>query len=100
MVYTPSGETLIVHSFTGIFEYVSEIEQFRVIQNEINGIIIEYIPGDGFESTVLEKVEKAIRSNLKDEDFKIEFKEVNHIPNTPSGKPQIIQNNLSNKDKG
>ena len=94
LVYTPSGEALVVHSFTGIFEHIPEIAQFRVIQNDRDGIIIEYIPGEDFEPSILEQVGQAIRKNIEDEAFTITFRAVSQIPNTASGKPQIIQNNI------
>lgn len=93
IVRTPSGKSLVVHTFTGIFEFFPEIQQFRVIQQDISGIVIEYIPREGFHKNILNKIQTEILGHLK-EDFTITFKEVSHIPATPSGKPQIIQNLL------
>lgn len=90
IVYTTSGKYLIVHFFTGIFEHVPEILQFRVIQRELSSIEIEYIPAVNFEHTVIEKVERIIRDKLKG-DLRILWRHVDHIPPTASGKPQLIQ---------
>jgi phenylacetate-CoA ligase len=93
IVKTPNGGELIVHSFTGIFEYYSGIQQFCVIQNDLNGVIIEYIKGDDFEESILIEIEKKLL-NLIDEEFEIKFRNVLNIPSTKSGKPQLIVSNL------
>lgn len=85
---------MVVHSFTGIFEYISEIEQFCVIQENLEGITIQYIPGPGFSPEVLTST-KAKILNLLQEPFNIKFEAVDYIPSTPSGKPQIIISKLS-----
>ncbi len=93
IVKTESGKYMIVHFFTGIFEFIPEIKQFRVIQKELTSMDIEYIPGENFSIKVYEKVEKQIQDYLK-EPFPIYWKEVSVIPPTASGKPQIIQSLL------
>jgi phenylacetate-CoA ligase len=90
IVITPSGKKLIVHFFTGIFEFIPEIRQFMVIQREINGIEIHYIPGSGFNGSILEKLEKIFFDKIQ-EHLNINWKEVDIIPPTASGKPQLIQ---------
>jgi phenylacetate-CoA ligase len=92
VVQTPKGNKLIVHFFTGIFEHVPEIIQFRVVQNTIHDIVIEVIHeldplnwnqvSDSVQNTMWEKA---------GEQFPFTWKQVQEIPNTPSGKPQIIQ---------
>lgn len=93
IVVTRSGKKMIVHSFTGIFEHFDEISQFRVIQNSSDFIIIEYIKSPKFNKEVLHKIESKIHQ-LLEEEFRVEFKEVENIPPTKSGKPQIIENNF------
>lgn len=95
IVKTATGKHLIVHFFTAIFEHIPEIEQFRVIQKDINGIEIEYIKGKNFDDAVLDFVSNEIYSHLG-EKIEITFKEVRHIPSSPSGKPQIVQSYLDN----
>lgn len=95
IVKTESGNYLIVHFFTAIFEHIPQIKQFRVIQRKISEIEIEYIKGDGFEERVLDYIEKTIDEHLG-EKLNIIFKEVRKIPVTPSGKPQIIKSLLNN----
>ena len=90
IVVTASGKKLIVHFFTGIFEFVPEIKQFMVIQKDISGIEIDYIPAPGFTSGVLERLEKFFYEKLK-EKLNVKWRAVDHIPPTASGKPQLIQ---------
>lgn len=91
IVKTRNGKILVVHSFTGIFEYVSEIKQFKIIQKNVDGITIEYIKSDGFTNTILADVTKKLQFYIEDETFKITFIEVKFIAPTKSGKPQIIE---------
>ena len=91
VVKTKSGKTLVVHSFTGIFEYVPEIKQFKIIQENLEGIKIEYIKSDGFRNAILIDVTKKLQFYIEDETFKITFIEVKFIAPTKSGKPQIIE---------
>lgn len=90
IVNTPNGSKLIVHSFTGVFEYFPEIKQFQVIQkkNETS-LIIKFIPGDSFENNVLQKVHDQL-NGLASQQLEIEFIQVELIPSAKSGKPQIV----------
>lgn len=94
VVKLPSGKKLIVHSFTGIFEFVKEIKQFKVIQENLQGITIEYIKSKGFSKEILEKVSFELQKHIQDKAFNILYKEVKVIEPTKSGKPQIIESNL------
>jgi phenylacetate-CoA ligase len=94
LVHTPSGKKMIVHSFTGIFEYYPQIRQFCVIQRSLDGIIIQFIRGDNYYPGVLIEIEARIRS-LLNEPFSIVMEEVVEILPTRSGKPQIIMSELN-----
>ena len=93
LVKTKLNKFLVVHSFTGIFEHIPEIKQFCVIQNNIDGIIINIIRGEGFDNKILIEIQQEILKHIN-EPFKIEFKEVDFIAPTKSGKPQLIISNL------
>lgn len=99
IVRTPGGKSMVVHSFTGIFEHLPEIKQFRVLQHELSGIMIEYIPESTFTPEILRIIENKILTSL-DEHIVIEFREVTVIPDSPSGKPQLIVSTLSKKTYG
>lgn len=94
IVYTKSGKKLIVHFFTGIFEFYPEIRQFRVIQDKQDAILIEIIIGDDFSDETLTKIRTDIASYVSEEELKISFHTVDNIPSTASGKPQIVQSNI------
>lgn len=93
IVRTASGKFMVVHFFTGIFEFIPEIKQFRVIQRTINEIEIEYIPDNNFDNRKLDEIRFKIQEHLK-EAFPISFRKVDFIPATKSGKPQIIESHL------
>ena len=89
IVKTRSGKFMVVHSFTGIFEHIPEIRQFRVIQRDLDAIVVEYIPGRGFDLAILDTIKEKIHDGLG-ESLYLTFKPVANIPPTASGKPQII----------
>lgn len=93
LVKTSSGKYMVVHSFTGIFEYFPEILQFCVVQNKISEITILIVISEKFEDTCLNNIRSKLNKYLKGE-LEIIFKVVESIRNTPSGKPQIIISNL------
>src|SRR5262249_22005356 len=95
IVRTRSGKYVIVHFFTGIFEFYPQIKQFRVIQETLDEIRIEYIAGVAFTPAITNKIHEQITSLLQ-EDFPVRFIEVDRIDPTPSGKPQIVQSFLRN----
>jgi len=93
IVRTPLGKYVIVHFFTGIFEHIPEIRQFRVVQQNLQGITIEYIPDQGFDKEILQNITQKIQDFIQ-EPFIINFKPVDYISSTPSGKPQIVKSLL------
>lgn len=90
IVKTPSGKSLIVHSFTGIFEYFPQVKQFQVVQSKQKlDLTIRYIKGADFDEHTLQTIKKQL-DNLAGENLPVEFVEVNIIQATKSGKPQIV----------
>ena len=94
VVLLPDQRKLIVHSFTGIFEYIPEIKQFKVIQENLKGITIEYIEGKNFTQAALIKAEEELKSKIKDDQFVIDFVRVDYIAPSKSGKPQIVESRI------
>ncbi len=90
IIYTQSGKYMIVHFFTGIFEFYPQIQQFQVIQRSIDAIEIDYIPSKEFRKEILAEIECRIISNLG-EYISILWKQVALIEPTSSGKPQIVK---------
>ena len=93
VVYTPNNSPLIVHFFTAIFEHQAAIRQFRILQKMKGEIEVEYIPTSDFKAEVLEKIAEIIFYKTN-EIFPIKFIKVDFIPNTHSGKPQLVQNTV------
>ncbi len=96
IIKTTKGITLNVHSFTGVLEYFQTIQQYKVIQNELESITIEYIIDrhyNNFDTRTLDAIKKELNT-LTHHSLDIKFKEVEHIKPTASGKPQIIESNL------
>lgn len=89
--------TMNVHSFTGIFEYIPEIKQFQVVQKMEGAMEINYIKDQSFQSDTLNETEKKLRKYIDDDNFKINFIEVEDIPPAKSGKPEIIINKIVKK---
>lgn len=90
VIKTPNGNTLIVHSFTGILEFYSEIEQFKVIQVNATTIEIQYRSllelNPGVSSEILTKL-----TELAENTMEFHLKKVEEITASPSGKPQIME---------
>ncbi len=96
LVRTPGGKMMVVHSFTGIFEHIPQISQFKIIQDKLEGITIEFVRGDGYTEELLGKVEANILHNIR-EPFEIIFREMKAISPSPSGKPQLIVSKIAAK---
>jgi phenylacetate-CoA ligase len=93
IIKTLDGKTLIVHTFTGIFEFFPQIEQFQVVQKTIDSITFRYIPSEQFEENVLQLIENKFRE-LTECTIGIIWEKVYKIEPSKSGKPQIIINEL------
>ena len=95
VVKTKVGITINVHSFTGVFEHYQDIKQFKIIQNNLENIDIEYIldSGSKFTPATLKEIEAKFL-DLTHNSLRVTFHEVEVITPTKSGKPQIIESNL------
>lgn len=98
IVKTAKGITLTVHSFTGVLEYFQEIKQYKIIQNNLKGITIEYVTDANltFNNQVLDVIRNKL-NKLTHSCLDISFKNVKSISPSKSGKPQIIESNLIEK---
>lgn len=90
IVKTQKGGQMIVHFFTAIFQLEPSFQQFKIIQRDLTGIEVEYIPSAIFDPAAMARIETRIFEELK-ETISIKWKAVNDIPPTKSGKPQIIE---------
>lgn len=89
-VITPSGNRLIVHFFTGIFEYFSAIRSFQVVQETAENVRIYIAAGQEDRSSLEIAVHKALKEKgLTGMNVKIDF--VHEIP-LKAGKRRFIIN--------
>ena len=90
ILVTPSGKSLIVHYFTGYFEWVNSISQFQVVQYEPNKIELKMIPNSKFNNIEKEKIYNDISSYIGS-DVNFSIKIVDEIPVNPkNGKRRFV----------
>jgi phenylacetate-CoA ligase len=87
---TPSGKNLIVHYFTGYFEWIKSVSQFQVIQYKADTIVLKIVPNNLFDSDE----EKMIFSDISTyigEDVNFSIEKVKKIPVNPkNGKRRFV----------
>ena len=95
VIKSKNGMILNVHSFTGVMEYYEGIKQYKVIQETLGAITIQYIVDDNFsfDPSVLTEISKKL-NDLTKSDLKINFEAVSFIAPSGSGKPQIIESKV------
>lgn len=89
VVVTPNGNRLIVHFFTGIFEYYPSISTFRVVQETIQDLRIEIVPTPGFTKAEWSRIKTEILEK-GDSDLNLRLEIVKSIPLPSSGKRRFI----------
>lgn len=89
IVTTPSGDRLIVHVFTQLFEMIPAISQFQVHQDTPEAIVILYVRGRDFDDAILERIRRDIVSHCR-YPLGIEFREVSAIPLERSNKRRFV----------
>ena len=95
IIITPNGNKLIVHFFTGIFEYYHSVDTFRVLQEKMGEITIEIVPQPDFKNEHWEKIKQEILSK-GDPDLKLHLNVVSEIPIGPSNKRRFVISRLAN----
>lgn len=89
IVTTPNGGRLIVHFFTGIFEYVRSIDTFQVVQSDPSGILIKIVPKGRFdEQEWIRLRDEILRRGDPDLDVRLEI--VESIPLEKSNKRRFV----------
>lgn len=94
ILITPEGKKIHGWFFLYIFwKYSKGIKEYQVTQNNLNNIIIKIVPEkDNFDNTQLDKIRETIREKSKE--WTIEFKFVDSIDRTKSGKYKFIINEM------
>jgi phenylacetate-CoA ligase len=90
VIVTPSGNRLIVHFFTGILEYFSEIEHFQVVQTDADTMVVKIVPTEQFSADSPQRIIEALRE--KGADIGIQVEPVKDIPVPASGKRRFVIN--------
>lgn len=92
ILVTPKGKYLILHNFTGYFEWIDSIEQFQIRQEKIDEFNflfkVNYKYSSGVEEEIYNYWEKYIN-----EDVKIKIHVVDDIPLAKSGKRRFLIRN-------
>jgi phenylacetate-CoA ligase len=58
ILITPSGKYLIVENFVAYFEWIPEVDQIQVIQEETDLIVIKMLVNKNFNDKVLDRIRK------------------------------------------
>jgi phenylacetate-CoA ligase len=93
IIVTPNGNRLIVHFFTGIFEYYQTIDTFKVIQEKPDAIIVEIVPKQDFRKEDWESLKREILEK-GDPDLEIDLRIVEEIPPEKSNKRRFVVSKL------
>lgn len=94
IIITPSGKRLIVHFFTGIFEYSTSIDTFQVVQEKKDEILVKIVPKKHFKLTDWENIKREIKEK-GDPDLKIRMQIVKQIKLEKSNKRRFVISNLT-----
>ncbi len=93
-IITPEGKALGGFFWTFISRAVPGIKQFQIVQNEKNSIDFKIVPESSFSIESTKHLEKEIKE-AAGQNFKVNFKVVDEIPLTPSGKFRFIVSKIS-----
>jgi len=89
VVITGSGNRLIVHFFTGIFEHFSEVDCFQVIQESIDSMMIRIVATREFSPESPGRIVSALKKKGAT-GIHIEIELVDKIPLTVGGKRRFV----------
>lgn len=99
ILITPSRKYLIVENFVAYFEWITEVDQIQIIQNEIDEIVFNLVVNESFNDIVLDKLMKYWQDYIG-ADVKLSFKIVNEIQLTSVGKRRTVIRNPKIKIDG
>lgn len=85
IVRTPSGREFGSAILTHLLYGTDHIAESQVIQDKLNHMTVEYVPGEKFSTKDLEDFEKLIAQHLPSE-LSVDFKQVKAVQRTSSGK--------------
>jgi len=89
-VASPSGKRYVVHFFALVIEHYPQVQQYQVVQNSADSIVIRLVTDSGRADFAPAMVKDFRNHGLTD--MKIEIVPVSHIPSSPSGKRRFVMN--------
>jgi Coenzyme F390 synthetase len=95
VLVTPEGKNVHGWFFLYIFWEQKGIKEYQVIQETLDRIVIQIVPDEGFDERQLDRVREVVRG--RSPGWNLEFRIVDHIERTVSGKYKFIKNNFINK---
>lgn len=97
LIYTPEGNRLIVHFFTGILEHFKSIESFQIQQSEIGAITLLIVPS-GQEEVDQNQIKNALYEKGTG-GLSINIEIVNEIPLSKAGKRKFVINTMPENER-
>lgn len=91
VVFTPGGNRLVVHFFTGVLEHFREIGCYQVVQSEPDAILLRIVPAPG--CTMTRELARDIVTSLEAHgmaDMTVHIETVAEIPVARSGKRRFV----------
>ena len=93
VIKTPDGKSVGGFFWTHLSRSVPGIRSFQIEQNEIGKVIFRIVPGPDWKDEHTKILEEMIRENCG-ENLAVDFRILDRIPLTPSGKSKFIISNL------
>ena len=94
VLVTPEGKSVHGWFFLYIFWEQQGIKEYQVIQETLDRIVIKIVPDDSFDERQLDRIRLVVRS--RSEGWNLEFRIVDRIERTGSGKYKFIKNDYIN----
>jgi phenylacetate-CoA ligase len=89
ILITPKGKYLIVHNFTGYFEWIESVDQFQIVQQTKNEFLFRLKINNNFSDKIQNEIHKYWMDYI-DDSIVITIETVKEIPLTSSGKRRFL----------
>ncbi|MCF6202817.1 MAG: hypothetical protein L3J59_03980 [Methylococcaceae bacterium] len=96
VIRTPDGRTVPGEFFPHLMKDIPNIVRFQVIQEEIGKLIINYIVDNPINEEELIQIKGLVEEKMG-KDLDVEFRKVDDIPLTQTGKHRVTISRLSNQ---
>jgi len=94
MLKTPSGKTLIVHFFTGYFEWITSVIQFQIRQDNPTDFVLSLIVDEKFTVDIKNEIFEHVKKYIGD-DAILKMEIVSTIPPKVNGKTRFMIKNFT-----